>query len=76
LDLLKALQELKGNNNNQNPHSQSNQRTLDTNYQSEIKSSKDNNNLLLIPVMFGSLLVGSLFTYLLLKRSKNKLVKQ
>ena len=61
---------IKGNVNN-NSHSQSNQRTLDTNYQSEIKPNKDNNNLLLlIPVIVASVLVGSLFTYLWLKRSK------
>jgi hypothetical protein len=76
LDLLKALKELKdkqntGNNNN-GSNSQSNQQNITGNYhQSEIKPNKDNNNsLLLIPVIVGSLLVGSLFTYLFLKRNK------
>jgi hypothetical protein len=74
LDLLKALKELKdkqniGNSNN-GSNSQSNQQKTNANYQSEIKPNQDSNNsLLLIPVIAGSLLVGSLFTYLFLKRN-------
>jgi hypothetical protein len=78
VDLLKTIKDLKDkqniSNSNNSSNSQSKHQNITTaNYQAVEKPTKDNNNsLLLIPVIVGSLLVGSLFTYLFLKRSKNK----
>src|SRR6185312_293386 len=76
LDLLKAIQELKvkesSSNSNNGSNSQS-QQNISVDYKLTERPNKDNNNLLLlIPVITGSLLVGSLFTYLFLRRKKIK----
>src|SRR5205814_7953304 len=68
LDLLKALHELKvKENNNNNQNLQSNQQNITADCQAAVKPNQLNNNnnlLLLLPVIAGSCLVGSLFTYL------------
>jgi len=76
LDLLKALQELKvkessSNSNNNGSNSQFNQQDISADYKLTEKPNQGNNNLLLILIIVGSLLIGSLFTYLFLK-SKQK----
>lgn len=75
MDLLKAIRELKAKESSSNSNNGSNsqsQQNISSGYQLTEKPNQGNNNLLLIPIIVGSLLIGSLFTYLFLKRKKIK----
>ena len=78
MDLLTTIQRLKaqlaGTSTN-NQHNSHNHQTQHQQINNQSLSAKPSNNLgLIIPIISGSLLIGSLFTYFYLK-SKKKPVK-